>query len=165
VTLKYQNGDWLEQKYVDERMSTAEIGELCDCSKETIRRWLSSHGIETRTKSEAAKIRAKKYPHTTNAGAKALSRNRSVHPNVFTHKQNGYERVQCGVNKEQVSLHRLLAVAEYGFDAVTDKVVHHKSNIPWDNRPDNIELMDAGEHSSHHRSGKAKEHWRRGDMG
>jgi len=150
VTRKYQNKEWLRQKYVDEQYSTAEIGELCDCSKETIRRWLDNHDIETRSKSEAAKIRAKKYPHTTNAGAEALSRNRSIHPNVFTHKDRGYERVQCGVNKEQASLHRLLAVAEYGFEAVRGKVVHHKSNIPWDNRPENLEVVTQSEHKKIH---------------
>lgn len=48
---------------------------------------------------------------------------------------------------DRVYVYRLLAVAEHGFDAVCDKVIHHESGIPWDDRPDNIELMEHGEHS------------------
>jgi|GEM_PF-3600453 len=50
-----------------------------------------------------------------------------------------------------VKVHRLLAVSEFGFDAVTDKVVHHKNDIPWDNRPENLEPMGRAEHTAHHR--------------
>lgn len=47
-------------------------------------------------------------------------------------------------------VHRLMMVAEEGFDALEDKVVHHKNHIPWDNRTENLELMSRAEHSSHH---------------
>jgi hypothetical protein len=57
------------------------------------------------------------------------------------------------VERKNLPVHRLLAVAEFGADAVADKVVHHKNGIPWDNRPDNIELLDRAEHSRHHRQG------------
>lgn len=50
-------------------------------------------------------------------------------------------------------VHRLLAVAEYGFDALYGKVVHHRNDIPWLNYPDNIELMSRSEHAQHHQSG------------
>lgn len=49
-------------------------------------------------------------------------------------------------------LHRLLAVAEYGYEEVADKVVHHESGCGLDNRPDAITLMDKGEHLSLHKS-------------
>ena len=70
---KYRDKDWLRKKYHGEELSTAEVAELCDCHKQTIRLWLEKHGIEKRTKSEAAKIRAERHPHTTDAGAEALS--------------------------------------------------------------------------------------------
>lgn len=69
---RYRDKEWLREKYYDEGLSTADIGDLCDCSKETIRRWLERHGLGTRSESEAAKLRAEKYPHTTDAGAEAL---------------------------------------------------------------------------------------------
>jgi DNA-binding CsgD family transcriptional regulator len=50
----------------------------------------------------------------------------------------------------QVLHHRLLAVAEYGFEAVVDKQIHHKNGIPWDNRPENIEPLTQREHIGRH---------------
>lgn len=61
---KYTDAEWLREKYVSEKLSTAEISDLCDVTKETIRRWLNNHDIDTRSKSEAAKLRVEKYPHT-----------------------------------------------------------------------------------------------------
>jgi hypothetical protein len=43
-----------------------------------------------------------------------------------------------------------LAVAEYGYDAVCNKQVHHENGVPWDNRPENLELMRIDEHAKHH---------------
>lgn len=59
---KYRDSEWLWEKYHGERLSTSEIGELCDCSKQTIKLWLEKHGIEKRSRSEAAKVRMENYP-------------------------------------------------------------------------------------------------------
>ena len=69
---KYRDEAWLREKYHDEELSTSDIGDLCDCTKETIRRWLDRHGIDTRSKSEAAEIRAERPPHTTPDNPDAL---------------------------------------------------------------------------------------------
>jgi len=61
---KYRDKEWLEDKYHGERLSTSEIGDICDCSKQTIKLWLEKHNIEKRSRSEAAEIRAEKHPHT-----------------------------------------------------------------------------------------------------
>jgi hypothetical protein len=68
----------------------------------------------------------------------------------------GYTKWRHSVDYEdgkvdhRVSVHRLLAVAEYGFDAVVDMHVHHKNRIKWDNRGKNIKLLDSSEHIKHH---------------
>nr|ADE29205.1 HNH endonuclease [uncultured virus] len=72
VTKKYKDKEWLRVRYIDEQLSTREIAELADCSAPTIQNWLDKHDIEKRSKSEAAKIRAEKHPHTIQAGAEAL---------------------------------------------------------------------------------------------
>jgi len=87
----------------------------------------------------------------------------SIYPEApvpYRTNHNGYEtwrhqfRNEEGEKREQtVSIHRLCAVAWFGFSAVDQNtVVHHKSNIPWDNREDNIEPMDRETHSNMHES-------------
>lgn len=64
----------------------------------------------------------------------------------------GYEYVtEDGSTQEQpVYIHRLVAVAEYGIDAVKDMDVHHKVPIQWLNVPDNLEPVDPIEHRTSH---------------
>lgn len=50
---KYRNEEWLRERYQEEERTTAEIGRLCGVSKVTISRWLRSHEIETRGRSES----------------------------------------------------------------------------------------------------------------
>ena len=73
-------------------------------------------------------------------------------PQLKTHP-SGHERFVCEVGGEQdiVSHHRLLYVAENGFDALDpEDHVHHKSGIEWDNRPGNLEAVDSKLHHWHH---------------
>ena len=52
--------------------------------------------------------------------------------------------------RRRVLVHRLVAIAEHGVDEVVGKVVHHRNSIPWDNRPENLEVLSRGEHARHH---------------
>lgn len=53
---------------------------------------------------------------------------------------------------ERILLHRLLGVAEYGFDAVAGNDIHHINGVKWDNRPSNIEPVNHGYHSARHKN-------------
>lgn len=44
----------------------------------------------------------------------------------------------------------LQAVAEHGFEAVAGRVVHHISQIPFDNRPENLEVLNDEDHKEAH---------------
>lgn len=63
---------------------------------------------------------------------------------------SGRNRAFCTVR-----VHTLLAVAE-GADPATlfgknsSHVVHHRNGVRWDNRPENIEVMPRGAHTSEH---------------
>jgi len=61
---KHKNEEWLRKKYVDEKLSQKEISDLTDVHKGTVKYWLDKHDIEVRDKSEAAEIRAERYPNT-----------------------------------------------------------------------------------------------------
>jgi len=64
-----------------------------------------------------------------------------------------YQYGEDGVQKK-VYLHRLLAVSEWGLDAIAGSEIHHKNGIPWDNRVSNFEVVSRTEHMKEH----AKEH-------
>ena len=127
----------MRELYVEEQMSQNKIKDLFDCSISTVGKWLDKHGIEKRDRSEAAKIAHGSHPKETPYligpfGAEVWK---------YCHKGE----------KATVFVHRLVAVAEYGFDAVAESAVHHKNGIRWDNRPDNLELMRHGDHTKHHK--------------
>lgn len=65
----------------------------------------------------------------------------------------GYEEVTDG--EDRVYLHRLTAVSEFGFDAVSDMDVHHMEifegrSIPFLNVPEWLEPMDPETHRMSH---------------
>lgn len=130
----YHNQGFLYEKYIEEQMSIPEIAELCDVSVSTIERHLIKNNIPRRSISD---------------GVSNYYQQNGFVPFIDSDKYNYwhhmYER-----EYRSVAVHRLLAVAEYGFDEVSGKDVHHKNRIPWDNRPENIELLSKKEHGRLH---------------
>ena len=49
----YQDRDWLNQKYITERLSSLKIAKICNVSKKTILNWLKKFNIKSRSTSEA----------------------------------------------------------------------------------------------------------------
>lgn len=136
--LPWKDHEALKRLYVDEELSEEEIANRWGCGSTTIGTQLEKANIESRGVSEAKIIRSQKKPAP-----------------LFT-DNGGYERwvEQYRGDRNVVLHHRLLAVAEYGFDAVCGKVVHHGPiEIEWANWEDNIELVNLPEHTSHHQSG------------
>ncbi len=122
----YKDPDLLQKLYWEEGMSQYDIADAIGCDRSTVARWMDNLDVESRKPT-------------------------SERPSQFLTNQ-GYERWNStvdGVTKE-VTVHRLLAVAKYGFDAVCGMDVHHRNSIKWDNRSDNIELLDPKEHRRHH---------------
>lgn len=120
----------LRRMYCDGRMSQHDIAVELGCCQSTVGDWLKKFGIESRGRGET---NIKPY-----AGYRMES---DGHMEWYSYSQG-----------EQffAKVHRVLAVSEYGFDALDGKVVHHKNEIPWDNRPGNIEIMTQSEHASFH---------------
>lgn len=110
--------------YLDEGMIMTEIAEHVGANEETVRRWVDRHGIEHR------------HGHHSQTDA-------PIYMNPY-----GYETWH--VDENTVLVHRLLLVAEHGVQALDGMHVHHRNEIPWDNRPANLELLSQAEHNQHH---------------
>lgn len=132
---EYQNKDVLKRLYADERLSAHEIASLFDTGATTIYYWLDKHGIKIRDSELSKTYRVFREPAP------------------FETNLEGYEiwRTKLAGEVWRVRVHRLLAVAEFGYEKVVEHDVHHKSNIPWDNRPDNLELVTPEEHIRIHK--------------
>lgn len=101
--------------------SVIEVAEELDCGRSTVYRWLDRHGIR--------------------------KTDRSKRPPSFHTRIDGYEAVVD--DNENVLVHRLVGVAEFGFEEVVGSVIHHRNHHRWDNRPSNLMVCES--HSAHHR--------------
>lgn len=133
---RFRDAGWLRERYVEDDMSQGEIARLCGVERPTIYRWLNRHGIERRPVSRQA----------------SWHNRRDVA--YFRTHGSGYERWQDAVGgKAHVRVHSLLAIAE---GCPSEKVfssryeIHHKNGVPWDNRPENIELLSVSDHRRLH---------------
>ena len=140
----WRDEELMRELYHEKRMSQQDIADYFgnEITQGGVGYCLDDLGIEKRSRAESAKIRHQKE---------------FIKP--YTDPTHGYEilRNEYDGIDEKVTVHRLLAVAKFGIDAVKDKVVHHNApeadrswGIPWDNRPDAIELVTVAEHAKIH---------------
>ena len=127
------DADVIEEMYHEKRMPISDIADEFDVSYTAIYNFMDRNDIETN--------------RTMYRGG------RNNYASYFQ-DNNGYMRWSTSYNGERAHclVHRLLAVAEYGFDEVADKVVHHENGVKWDNRPENIKPMTKKAHDSHETS-------------
>lgn len=132
-TAKYKDADWLESRYYEEGTSIRDIADSCEVDVSTIYYWIEKLDIETRPRTGRGSSRWYEYCRT------------EVDHNGYVRWVDKYDG-----DTNQVLVHRLLMVAEHGIDTVKGQVVHHEDRIPWDNRPDNLELTDPVTHPGLH---------------
>jgi transposase-like protein len=107
-------------------MDQANIAQKYEVDQSTVSRWMDRHDVEARHE---------RVTHSTL-------------PRLRQH-QRGYQYWEHG--DQYVYVHRLVAVAHYGLKAVAGQHVHHRNDVPWDNRFENLEVLDAGQHHAKHR--------------
>jgi hypothetical protein len=137
----YTDYDLMHYLYKEKKLAQLDMAEMLPCGITCIRNWLNKLGIERRSLSEAMEL-AKDHPHIA----------------PLRDGPNGYELWSPSLgdgSRHYVYVHRLLAVSIWGFDAVCDMHVHHgagdhPTEIPWDNRPDNLKLMTNSDHQKAH---------------
>lgn len=131
--------DYLRREYVANKRHAWEIADELDCGKTTVLRQLEECGIDRRSKSVASSMARE-----------------GVNRAAFYTNKRGYELavVRDGDRARAVRIHQLVAIAD-GADPETvfsdgKYHVHHASQVPWDNRPENLEVVSAEEHGKIH---------------
>lgn len=116
----------LVKYYIEEGMSAKETGEILYGSEHSVLDWLRRHDLPVE------KSCKEKPPHyRTHQGYEVWS---------VTYQDSSFD----------VAVHRLACVAWFGLEEVKGKVVHHKNDISWDNREENLELLTNAQHSRMH---------------
>lgn len=120
-TKPYLDKQRLQKLYNEENNTITEIATELDCSEATIRNYLRAFDL--------------------------WGENGAV---SFYTGGNGYEHLH--VDHHHFRVHRLLVIAEYGLDALEgDCVVHHETEIPWDNRIEELHVFaNQSAHRRHH---------------
>ena len=133
---KHLSEEWLRERYFEDGMSVPEMAEQVDVCAQTIYDAMDQRGIDRD---------ATRYGHKSRVEYATYYLDDQGYPRWQAKGREDGERVT-----DNFHVHRLLAIAEYGIDAVVDKSVHHKNEIPCDNRPENLELLTRSEHRSEH---------------
>lgn len=172
----YQDKDTLYEMYHGRRMTKTEIGDDLGVSDVTIGNWMDRLGVPSaRAEDRISFVGALYEQGATQAeiasrlgcdqtkissvllehGMDTYDPNERKHPSVYF-DQHGYLtcRHRDGESRKAFKIHRLVAVAEYGFDEVVGKEVHHKNRYRADNRHENLLPVSDDEHTAlHHEQG------------
>ena len=123
-TYVWDTAEHLEKMYWDDEMTLEDIAEKAEVSITTVHRRMKNRKVPTRGPG----------PWTTHS--------------TFRTNTGGNE--EASGSHESVDIHRLVMIAEYGTKAVCNRDVHHNTKIPFDNRPNNLELLSHSEHTTLH---------------
>lgn len=152
----------MQEFYVDEKMSVAEIALLLRCSDTTVRRMLSEFDIPLRPRGAAKK--ASKRKKTGQRPSKQIRSGEASHARrvaagyEFGGKEyktsTGYVRVYAPehpyARSRYVMRARLVMERELGRYLEENEVVHHINHVRDDDRVENLMLMDKQEHWKMH---------------
>lgn len=170
--------DSLWYLYVEERLSRTEIGKILGLTPGEVRNKLVTFGIFRPKEIKFSRHKIKTLYHKRGLSISDLADELSVgtasisrHLRYFGLNKSmwqlrnqgggpGYKYCSYRTNTEgyevwstpgggTYSVHRLVAVAEYGIDEVANKQVHHINGVKWDNRPGNLEPISAEKHAEH----------------
>lgn len=117
----------LREAYYEDTLTLAEIGERAGVSGAAVRKQMNKYGLERRPPGPRDPDRL-----------------------CFWTSEKGYQRgrhIYHGT-EEHFKIHRLAAVAWFGFDAVAGNDVHHIDGAPQHNAESNFKLVTRSEHAS-----------------
>jgi DNA-binding transcriptional ArsR family regulator len=125
--------------YRKKGMTLQELGERFEMSHATVARHLERLGVERKHKKG-------RESHAWKGGVTVNRRTGRVSLFIPTHhraRKNGY------VNRAVVVWER-----KHKKKLPRHKIIHHRNEKPWDDRPNNLVAMTKPKHQSHHHKGK-----------
>lgn len=137
--------------------SVNQMSKDLDANRQTLNVWMDEQfDIPRRGQSEAERVKWQQMDDEQREQqvAAAHEASRKNHAQFRTN-YNGYEEWRDG-GENHVKHHRLLAVAEYGFDAVCGRVIHHDNGCRFDNRPSNIYPESDRDHKRLHAENRSR---------
>lgn len=132
---RWKNKEWLKSQHVYKRQDCETIARRCRVTGTTIQYWVNKLDIEKMSRQEYM-----------------LS---STTVSLIT-DSDGYKRFKSSVNRVEktVGVHQLVLIAHgadpYKVFSMGEYHTHHKNGRPWDNRPDNLELLHNTDHINEH---------------
>jgi transposase len=96
VNNDYRDKEWLREKYIIQELSMNEIADICDGSRETIRRWLRKHNIEVRP----AHPREGKHHPKWNGGSFSYGSGWSETKRERVRELDNHQCVDCDMTQE-----------------------------------------------------------------
>jgi len=130
---KHKVKEILREQYVEQEKTLQELEEEWGVPRGTIHYWLKQYDIERRRHLATRIERATFYTDT-----------------------EGYEQASSHISSSgevaRVRVHQLLACLSHEPAEVfsSEKEVHHRNTVRWDNREENIELLTRAEHQQAH---------------
>lgn len=156
---KFNNKEWLYQKYVVEGYSTIDIAEITGVHFATIAKWLKKHEIKLRGFHEITVGQRKKMSlnmqqkqmenHPSWKGGKTQTNEGYVYVKVKNHP---YANANSSVLE-----HRLAMEEKLGRYLEPNEVVHHINEITNDNRFENLFVFSTGSDHRHFHARQKKD--------
>lgn len=125
---RYRDPEWLATEYEDKGRTVESMADECGVDVSTVLRWMDKYEIDRRVIEGRNQWNWKERA-------------------CFTW-QDGYPVVSGQYKGQQwgVRIHRLAAVAWFGYDKVVGTPIHHKNGVKWDNREENLIPLDPVAH-------------------
>jgi len=126
----------LKEAYLEDELTLGECADKFGCSERTVADRLDTLGVKRRSNSRSKRVLNGEYA-------------------PYTLSSTGYPRWNDQIASSEIFIHQLTAIAH---GAPPEKVftegfhIHHRSTIPWDNRPQNLELLREDTHMATHRN-------------